>query len=873
MRHIILISLLLATFLHASDVVKIGVLAKRSSDITHAEYKATAKYLTEEISGYKFVIVPIEFSQMKKIIGDKEVDFLITNTMDHVNLQYLYGVSRIATLKNINSDNTTTTSFGSAIILPKNSNIKTINDLKRKSIGAVDENSFGGWIMALKELKDHGVDKKSFKSLKFYGSHDKVVFAVRDGLIEAGIVRSDTLERMEKEELIDLECCKILQPKYYQQFSFAVTTKLYPEWPFSKLSHTSEKLSNDVLVALLKITPDSKMAKDAKIAGWTIPLDYSGVHDVMKELEVGVYAELGELNFSRFYNKYKFIFYTIIIVFLIVIGVVAYIYKLNKKLNENKKHIEALNIGLELKVQKRTVEIEKLYHHEKYLRNVLKTIADINELLISSLSIKSVIENSSTRLVKHDDYSFVWIGLLKNNLLEMSIRTKNINIPMVTKTYRLNDSLDCFALESVKKALLEKKTIVEKLPDVHEFSLEEDNYTCHNCHIATLIIQSSSQEEVLGTLTVFSEKEDGFKTQELQILENLATDLGLAISGIYQRSKLEFMELQKISNYEETILAFVHIIEQRDSYTAGHTLRVAKYCRLIAEGFNMQEDEIKKLEKAAILHDIGKVVTPDSILLKPGNLTALEYELIKEHATAGYKMLSKIKMYEDLAEIIRYHHVHYDGKGYPDIYPKTNKDIPFLSFIMCVADAFDAMTTNRIYKPRMSVEEALIEIERFSGGQFHPEVVKIALKTLKDVEVEDTTQLPVSELEQRRFAYFFMDWLTDTYNETYLQTFFNRLGQDYKTIYAIELKSFVLYNKKLGWKEGDRFLKELAGFLKSIYPTAMVFRYHGSNFVLLFKEIDIIPTKEDIEDFNLLKDSNLNIKVTQYKTTEELLKI
>jgi putative nucleotidyltransferase with HDIG domain len=508
--------------------------------------------------------------------------------------------------------------------------------------------------------------------------------------------------------------------------------------------------------------------------------------------------------------------------------------------------------------------------HERYLKNILKTIADINELLISSISIQSVIENSTKRLVKHEDYRFVWIGLLKNNLLEMSIRTKDVSMPMVKRTYELDSSLDSFALESVKQALDEKKTITKKLPDGHRFSVAEDDYVCNACHITTLVIQASAQDEILGTLSVFTEKEDGFQEPELRILENLATDIGLAISSIYQRSKLEFMELEKISNYEETILAFVNIIEQRDSYTAGHTLRVAEYCRLIAKGFGMEEEEIIKLEKAAILHDIGKVVTPDSILLKPGNLTPLEYELIKEHATAGYKMLSKIKMYEDLAEIIKYHHVHYDGKGYPTIEASEMSKIPFLSFIMGVADAFDAMTTNRIYKPRMSVSEALEEIKQFSGGQFHPDAVRVALETLKDIDVEQTSQLPTNELEQRRFAYFFMDWLTDTYNETYLQTFLNRLGEDYKSMYAVELKSFVTYNKQRGWKEGDLFLKELAQFLKVTYPSAMVFRYHGSNFILLFKEDTIAPTQEEIANFELLKDSNIGTEVNQYDPTKDI---
>lgn len=873
-RSLLFFLILFFTFgLYAQETVKIGILAKRGHDITLAEYGATAEYLSREIAGHRFAIVPIPFEKMQESVANHEIDFVITNTMDYVGLEYLYGVSRIATLKNISSSGGATTSFGGVILVRQESPIKSIKDLKNKHLGAVDENSFGGWIMARKELKDNGILLKDLAKVEFFGSHDKVVLAVRDGLVDAGTVRSDTLERMEREGLVDLSCCRVVEPKSFAGFSFAVSTQLYPEWPFAKLSKTSETLANEVLVALLKMPPDAKAARDAKIAGWTIPLDYSIVHDLMQELHIGPYAELGKLNFERFYEKYKLLFYSVIFTFLVIVGVLAYIYKLNTRLKENKEYIEALNVGLEFKVKERTAEIEKLYLHEKYLKNILKTIADINELLISSISTQSVVENSIERLVKHEHYRFVWIGLLKNNLLEMSIRSKDPTLPLVKRSYRLDSSEESFAFQIVKNSVLLEKTIAEELPEGYKFGLGGDDYKCNSCSIASIPIRGGKNEEVLGALTVFTEKEDGFKEQELRMLENLATDIGLALNTIYQRSKLKFMELEKISNYEETILAFVNIIEQRDSYTAGHTLRVAHYCRLIAQGFGMGETEIVKLEKAAILHDIGKVVTPDSILLKPGNLTRLEYELIKEHANAGYKMLSKINMYKDLAEIIKYHHARYDGKGYPATPKEYPNSIPFLSYIMAVADAFDAMTTNRIYKPRKSVEEALEEVKRFSGEQFHPEVAEVALKVLEGIDIEQTSQLPTNELEQRRFAYFFMDSLTDVYNETYLQTFLSRLGDEKKYMARIELKNFSSYNKEHGWSEGDRFLKEFALFLKAQYPNGMVFRYHGDNFILLFEQMQSGVCKGEIEKFPLFTQTKVRCVVNGFDLTKELPEI
>jgi putative nucleotidyltransferase with HDIG domain len=305
-------------------------------------------------------------------------------------------------------------------------------------------------------------------------------------------------------------------------------------------------------------------------------------------------------------------------------------------------------------------------------------------------------------------------------------------------------------------------------------------------------------------------------------------------------------------------LAFVNIIEQRDSYTAGHTIRVAKYCRLIATELGVSEEEIVQLEKAAILHDIGKVATPDAILLKPGKLIALEYELIKQHAEAGYKMLSNIKIYEGLSELIRYHHVRYDGTGYPRT--ESPEEVSLLSHIMVLADAFDAMTTNRIYKPRKDVKEALKEIEYLSGKQFHPKIVEVALKALKDVEIEETKQLPINELEKKRFAYFFEDALTNYYNESYLQVILSDENRTANNLYIIYLKKFSEFNKKNGWIEGNRFLKEVADLLHQLYSNALLFRYRGDDFVILKADdtpIDIYM----INDYDFIKSSGVSVLV------------
>ena len=253
-------------------------------------------------------------------------------------------------------------------------------------------------------------------------------------------------------------------------------------------------------------------------------------------------------------------------------------------------------------------------------------------------------------------------------------------------------------------------------------------------------------------ITVFCSRKDGFEVEEMKILENMTHDISIALYSHKQRDSIVAMEKEKVANYEETILAFVNIIEQRDTYTAGHTIRVAEYCAMIAKQMGLSKDEIRLLERAAILHDIGKVATPDTILLKPGKLSHIEYDLIKQHAEIGADMLERVTIYKDLADIIRYHHSRYDGKGYPRT--SSPDDISMLSHIMIVADAFDAMTTNRIYRARKSIDSTLKELQSARGTQFHPTVVDAATIALKDVHLSDTNQMPTSEMEQKRMSYF-----------------------------------------------------------------------------------------------------------------------
>ncbi|HEV2176936.1 MAG TPA: HD domain-containing phosphohydrolase [Terriglobia bacterium] len=177
--------------------------------------------------------------------------------------------------------------------------------------------------------------------------------------------------------------------------------------------------------------------------------------------------------------------------------------------------------------------------------------------------------------------------------------------------------------------------------------------------------------------------------------------------------------------YDETLAALGAALELRDSQTQGHSRRVTRYCLEIARAFDCSDDELKNIARGSFLHDIGKIGVPDSILLKPGALTPDEAAVMRRHAQTGYDLVCRIAFLAPAAEIVLSHQERYDGRGYPR--GLRGEAIPLGSRIFAVADALDAMTSDRPYRRARPFAEAREEIRRESGRQFDPEVVRVFL--------------------------------------------------------------------------------------------------------------------------------------------------
>ncbi len=197
--------------------------------------------------------------------------------------------------------------------------------------------------------------------------------------------------------------------------------------------------------------------------------------------------------------------------------------------------------------------------------------------------------------------------------------------------------------------------------------------------------------------------------------------------------------LDEKKNMVDLIHSLANSLDSRDKNTALHSSNVAEYSRKIAEEMKLSKRKCENIYFGGLLHDIGKIGVPEDVLNKPMSLTNSEYELIKQHPVTGYNLVKHIKRFKDqgILDMILYHHERFDGKGYPS--GLKGEEIPLEARIIGVADAFDAMTSKRIYQnTEANWKEALAEMERHKGTQFDPKVVTVFVKLFRN-EVHNET--------------------------------------------------------------------------------------------------------------------------------------
>ena len=225
-------------------------------------------------------------------------------------------------------------------------------------------------------------------------------------------------------------------------------------------------------------------------------------------------------------------------------------------------------------------------------------------------------------------------------------------------------------------------------------------------------------QEGAGAIAAFNRPGAEFGSADAKLIRS-----GASASAVFIDNRRLYVQLQQLML--DLVHTLVSSVDAKDPYTCGHSTRVAITCREVARGMGFAGDALKEVYMAGLLHDIGKIGTPEAILRKPGLLLPEERDIMRRHVEVGGQILSGIRRLEFIREAVLYHHEHLDGSGYPS--GLKGEAIPLVARIIALADAFDAMTSNRPYRPMLPLEDVKREIGRATGTQFDPQVVRAFL--------------------------------------------------------------------------------------------------------------------------------------------------
>jgi len=369
--------------------------------------------------------------------------------------------------------------------------------------------------------------------------------------------------------------------------------------------------------------------------------------------------------------------------------------------------------------EKRRSERKKvsLYKELQHRIRQFSAIHKVNKVILSTLKIDQVLEMITKRacqIMEADVCSLRLLDETGENLELVATYGHSKEYIRRKKTLKLQESL-------AGLAAIKKKAVA--ITDVQKDSRYTYPHLAKEAGLRSLLsVPLIVKDKVIGVLNVYTKKQRHFSASEKNLLCLFADQTAIAI----ENARL-FKELH--DGYLDTVKTLGAIHDMRDRYATLHSEKVTRYALAIAQEMNLPEEEIEKIRYASYLHDIGKIPIDLDILYKPDKLSKEEWTEIISHPITATNIIGKIGFLKDIVPIILHHHERYNGKGYPSGIKK--EEPPLASRILAVADAFQAMTSERAYRPAMSREEAIKELKRCSGTQFDPKVVKAFLKVLK----------------------------------------------------------------------------------------------------------------------------------------------
>jgi putative nucleotidyltransferase with HDIG domain len=370
-----------------------------------------------------------------------------------------------------------------------------------------------------------------------------------------------------------------------------------------------------------------------------------------------------------------------------------------------------------------SLKIKRLYKKsskdEEFKRlNTLKdAISKINHLLLHVKKESVLYQKVCDILIKTGEYNFIWIGLFdtqKNKINRAAFAGKENGylenpVVMATKT--------------------DKILIVNDIA-ADPFFRPWGGKELYRDYKAMAAVPLICNKKIIGSLNVYSGIENSFNNQEKKFLKEVANDIAIGIKSIRYEKELEKNYFNTKRALYETIDSIALISERRDSYTAGHQKRVAVLTRAIAKEMKLDANMTEGIYLISILHDIGKMFIPLSILSKPACLSKAEIMLIQSHCKEGYDILKNIEFPWPIAKTILQHHERINGSGYP--YKLKDKDILLEAKILAVADTIEAMSSHRPYRPAIGLDKALEEIAKNRGILYDSLTVNVCIDLFKN---------------------------------------------------------------------------------------------------------------------------------------------
>ncbi|MBR1772032.1 MAG: HD domain-containing protein [Lachnospiraceae bacterium] len=407
-------------------------------------------------------------------------------------------------------------------------------------------------------------------------------------------------------------------------------------------------------------------------------------------------------------------------------------------------------------------------------------------------------------------------------------------------------------------------------------------------YLATRIYDSIYQANEAYTKELADQREELYQqAEELEAMNGERNKYSDEL--LIKNAKMREMTMQ-------TIMTIANTIDAKDEYTRGHSRRVADYAVAIAGELGLSEEQIEDIRFIGLLHDIGKIGVPDSVLNKPGKLSNEEYQLMKDHTTIGGEILKDITMIDNLDVGAKYHHERFDGKGYPE--GLKGEEIPLIARIIGVADAYDAMTSNRIYRRHLEADRVLAELKKGNGTQFDPRACEAMIRLVEEgrlpqfnpdsdsTEMKQTTQIltrVIDKAEETAQEEIQIDELTGTLSRgqgvSVMQEQISRYGTG--SLFIFDIDNFRRINETEGFMIGDKYLRILSDKIKRITEDEIVSRFGADEFVAYMPKVDTAEDAEDVartftEDIRqmIARDSSIaklsvSIGITQIATEKD----